>query len=182
MMIKKLSLLKVDRLSIKYLKYQKERKMKKSELWNKIQEIGKKHELSKEVMDELSIYLEPKKSGSHSERIEKVIEGKTYRNCRFLNLMVPIEDLVYQNDKMREEGKDKGYSKIGISIWNKGQKKIKDLQQKLTDGVLNGEDVTEVASELKEIKEKNLGNNPEWLKQFETDDQKEVVKDYLDID
>ena len=156
--------------------------MRKSEIWNKIQEIGEKYSLSEDVMEELGSFLKPKKSGSHSERIEKEIEGKIYRNCRFLNLMVPIEDLVYQNDKMREEGKDKGYSKIGISVWNKGQKVIRDLQQKLTDGVLNGDDVTEIASELKEIKEKNLGNNPEWLKQFLTDDQKEVVKDYLDIE
>ena len=149
--------------------------MKKSEIWTKVLEIAENHNLSNEVIKELSTILEPKRGGGHSNRIIKEIDGKIYKNCRFTNRLWSEDDLVYQNDEMKSQGKDKGYSKVGISLWNKGQKYIKDLKQKLLDMMLS-EDVDtkklkKLKDELKKIEEKNLGNDSEWLIRFATEEQ-----------
>lgn len=154
--------------------------MNKTQVWAEVLNISKEYDLSKEAVAALSNLLEPKKGSSSSARIIKMIDGKEYRNCRFTNQLWALDDLIYQNDEKREAKKDKGYSKIGISIWNKGQKYIKDLKDNLMDLTLNEEVDLETLAKLKEklrdIKEKNLGNNPEWLVQFLSEDQLKELK------
>jgi len=154
--------------------------MTKTEQWTKVQEIAKKHKFNEKVMKSLAELLEPKKGGGHSDRIVQIIDGEEYRNCRFTGKLWSLDDLVYQNDEMRKKKKDKGYSKIGISLWNKGQKHIKTLQNKLTEEILKDdpdlETVESLKNEIKEIKVKNLGNNPAWLTTFASEDQKKVLK------
>jgi len=148
--------------------------MKKSELKTKISEVLSNYgqldtELGKELLQ--LVTTTPK-----SSRIIKMIDGEEYRNCRFTGRLWPLDELVYQNDEYRTQGKDKGYSKIGISLWNKGQKYIKNLETKMIDLIMSGEDASKVATELKQIKENNLGNKPEWLLQFATPEQEEIMK------
>ena len=160
--------------------------MNKSQVWNEVKNLIESTEFkSKKAKEEfyshIASLLEPKKGG-HSSRIVKEIDGITYKNCRFTNRLWPTDELIYQNDEYKAQEKDKGYSKVGISLWNKGQKHIKELEASLTEAVLNGEDPTSFAQELKEIKEKNLGNSPEWLLRFATDDQlKEIEEKSLPI-
>jgi hypothetical protein len=160
--------------------------MNKSQLWHEVKNLiestdFKSKKAKEEFYSRIATLLEPKKGG-HSSRIIKEIDGIKYKTCRFTNRLWPTDELVYQNDNAKEEGKDKGYSKVGISLWNKGRKHIKNLEAKLTEAVLEGEDPTEFAQELKEIKEKNLGNSAEWLLQFATDEQlKEIEEKSLPI-
>ena len=60
------------------------------------------------------------------------------------------------------------------------QKHIKTLQNKLTKEILKDdpdlETVESLKNEIKEIKAKNLGNNPTWLANFASEDQKKVLE------
>ncbi len=159
----------------------------KTQVWNEVLGIAKEFELSEEVIKSLSELLEPKRGGGSSSRIIKTIDGEEYRNCRFTNKLWKLEDLIYQNDEMRELKKDKGYSKVGISLWNKGQKYIKDLKEQMTEIILSdkpdNKKLGKLKNELKEIEAKNLGNDAEWLLQFATEDQlKEIKNNTYDID
>lgn len=154
--------------------------MTKKEIWTKVSEIAANHNLSEVVIKELAEILEPKKGGGSSSRIIKEIDGITYKNCRFTGRLWPESELIYQNDEKRESGQDKGYSKVGISLWNKGQKYIKNLKERLTDEVMKDEPDAEMVKKLKEeltaIQKDNLGNNSEWLGQFATEEQKKEIE------
>ena len=145
----------------------------KSQIWTSVQAIIENYNLEDEVAKKLASLLEPRTKGSN--RIVQVIDGTVYKNCRFTGRLWPETDLIYQNDEMRTEGKDKGYSKVGISIWSKGQKHIKELKNDLTDLILSDNPdstkVEELKTELKEIESGNLGNDYSWLLQFMTDEQ-----------
>ena len=149
--------------------------MKKSELWNEVLRIAEENNLSEAAINELSKLLEPKRGGGHSNRIIKDIDGTTYKNCRFTDRLWPESELIYQNDEMREQKKDKGYSKVGISLWNKGQKHIKNIKEEMTNIILADEpDMDKLAAlkdELKSIEKNNFGNDATWLEQFATDEQ-----------
>ena len=156
--------------------------MKKSEVWAKVLEIKKEHKINEKAFQALAEILEPKKSGGGSSRIIEVINGLEYRACRFTGQLWPLDELVYQNDEMKELKKDKGYSKIGISLWNKGQKYIKDLKNKLTDEIMKDVPdvikIEEFKTELKEIEAKNLGNDHNWLiEKFATPKQLEEINE-----
>lgn len=154
--------------------------MTKKEIWTKVSEIAANHNLSEVVIKELAEILEPKKGGGGSSRIIKEIDGIIYKNCRFTGRLWPESELIYQNDEKREAGQDKGYSKVGISLWNKGQKYIKNLKERLTDEVMKDEPDAGVVKKLKEeitaIQKDNLGNNSEWLGQFATEEQKKEIE------
>ena len=161
--------------------------MTKTEKWTKVQEIAKEHKINKKAMEALAELLEPKKGGGHSDRIIQIIDGEEYRNCRFTGKLWSLDDLVYQNDEMKGLKKDKGYSKIGISLWNKGQKYVKDLKNKLTDEIMKDAPdvikIEEFKTELKEIEAKNLRNDHNWLiEKFATSEQlKEIDTKSLPI-
>ena len=154
--------------------------LNKSQTWARVLEIIETNKLSDEIKSELSNLLEPKKGQGKTTRIVKTIDDIEYRNCRFTGRLWKLDDLVYQNDKFREEGKDKGYSLVGISLWNKGQKHIKDVKNKLTELILSDipdvEKVEELKTELKSIETDNLGNQAKWLNQFATEDQLKTIK------
>ena len=159
----------------------------KKEIWDEVINIGKEFGLDEQVMRSLSELLEPKRGGGHSSRIIKTIEGEEYRNCRFTGKLWKLDDLIYQNDEMRAAKKDKGYSKIGIPLWNKGQKHIKSLKDEMTNIILSDEPddkkLKSLKDELKSIEKDNLGNDPKWLVQFATEDQlKEIKNNSYDLD
>jgi len=157
--------------------------MNKTELWNEVSQIIEAHKISKEAATALEELLKPRKGGSATQRIVKEVEGVIYKNCRFTNRLFPESELIYQNEAAKEEGKDKGYSKIGISLWSKGQKYIKNLENEIVKDVLDNKDTKEQATELQEIKKNNHGNQPEWLAQFLTDAQvKELEEVSLPIE
>jgi anti-sigma28 factor (negative regulator of flagellin synthesis) len=145
----------------------------KSQIWNRVEEIIEDYSLNKEVAEKLANLLEPRTKSSN--RIIKTIDGTVYKNCRFTGRLWPADELIYQNDQMRAEDKDKGYSKVGISIWSKGQKHIKELKNDLTTEILSdtpdSAKVEELKTELKEIETGNLGNDYNWLLQFMTEEQ-----------
>ena len=162
--------------------------MNKAQLWAKVQEAieateFKSKKSKEEFYSHMAELLEPKRGGGASTRTIKEVDGTIYKSCRLTGRLWPESELVYQNEKAKEEGKDKGYSKVGISLWNKGQKFIRDLETKLVDATINGEDPTELAYDLKKIKSEKLGNSPEWIKQFATEEQlKEIEEKSLPID
>ena len=97
------------------------------------------------IIDE---YLKPKSSGStNPPKLDKdgnIIEAY----CRFHQRYEKVEDMVISN------GKSKGYCKAGISIWNKRQKTIKQLQAQVTECIDNDdfEKAKELSNEVKELK------------------------------
>ena len=118
-----------------------------------------------------------KKSDTKSSRIIKMIDDEEYRNCRFTGRLWPLGELVYQNNEHRTQGKDKGYSKIGISLWNRSRRYIKSLEKEMLDLIMNDDkDASGVAARLKEIQDNNLENKLEWLLQFASPEQKEIME------
>ena len=107
--------------------------MTKLQTWNAamaiLNETTFKSNASKdEAIKRFEALLAPKKSGGGSRPEPIDVDGEIYQYCRFTGLYFPTSELVYQNDEMRATLKDKGYSNIGISLWNKGQKYLKDLK------------------------------------------------------
>ncbi len=105
--------------------------MTKTQTWSAAQaiitDLGLSAKATTIAMDKFEALLAPKKSGgSRPEPITR--DNILYYFCRFTGLYFPSEEMVYQNDETRAALKDKGYSNIGISIWNKGQKYLKDLK------------------------------------------------------
>ena len=129
--------------------------MNKTEIWAEVQKILSTNKVKSSVINELSLILAPKvNSGTPKNEL-----GQSY--CRYTGLYYDDEDMVYQNEEMRLQGKSKGYSKVGISKWTKGQKYIKDLKMK----ALNVESIEELAKLRLEILACD-GNSIEWLAQF----------------
>ena len=97
------------------------------------------------IIDE---YLKPKSSGSiNPPKLDKdgnIIEAY----CRFHQRYEKVEDMVIST------GKSKGYCKASISIWNKRQKTIKQLQAQVTECIDNDdfEKAKDLSNEVKELK------------------------------
>jgi len=116
--------------------------MTKLQTWNAAQaiinELGLTNKAANIAMNKFEALLAPKKSGG--SRPEPIIsDGVEYKYCRYTGLYFPTSELVYQNDEARADNKDKGYSNIGISLWSKGQKYLKDLKFKSVE-IAYGED------------------------------------------
>jgi len=107
--------------------------MTKIQTWNKAQAIIKELELTEEdekiAIEAFGLLLAPKKGGGTRPE-PKEHNGEKYYYCRYTTLYFPTSEMVYQNEESRTDLKDKGYSNIGISLWNKGQKYLKDLQKR----------------------------------------------------
>ncbi len=161
--------------------------MTKLQTWNAAQAIIAELGLSKKITEEASKRFEdllaPKKSGgSRPEPIEQ--DGILFYFCRFTGLYFPSTEMVYQNDETRAALKDKGYSNIGISIWNKGQKYLKDLKMKSVE-IAYGDDQSDEArnrgmelhNQAKEIEAANSMNNATYLMaHFLTEAQADVLE------
>ena len=97
------------------------------------------------IIDE---YLKPKSSGStNPPKLDgdgNIIEAY----CRFHQRYEKVEDMVMSN------GKPKGYCKASISIWNKRQKTIKQLQAQVTECIETDdfEKAKKLSNEVKELK------------------------------
>jgi len=166
--------------------------MTKLQTWNEAKEILESLGLSKKAYNnalvEFEKLLAPKKGGSNSRPADVVKDGETYRYCRFTNRYWPLSEMVYQNAEKREKLEDKGYSSIGMSLWTKGQRYIKDGMKRATEinfsiikeyNGLKGDELREYAmnlyKEIEALKAENKGNEAEWLAQFATEEQQKYI-------
>ena len=161
--------------------------MTKTQIWSAVQaiitELGLSKKATTEAMNRFEVLLAPKKAGGN--RPEPIdLDGTLYYFCRFTGLYFPSTEMVYQNDEARAELKDKGYSNIGISIWNKGQKYLKDLKMKSVE-IAYGDDqsdearsrVMELHNEAKTLEAANSMNNSIYLMEhFLTDEQADILE------
>ncbi len=161
--------------------------MTKTQTWSAAQaiitELGLSKKATTEAMNRFEVLLAPKKAGGN--RPEPIdLDGTLYYFCRFTGLYFPSTEMVYQNDETRAELKDKGYSNIGISIWNKGQKYLKDLKMKSVE-IAYGDDQSDEArsrgmelhNEAKTLEAANSMNNAIYLMEhFLTDEQADVLE------
>ena len=129
--------------------------MNKTEIWAEVQKILSANKVKSSVVTELGLILAPKvNTGTPKNEL-----GQSY--CRYTGNYYDDEDMVYQNEDMKLQGKSKGYSKAGIAKWTKGQKFIKDLKMR----ALNVESLEELSELRKEIQECD-GNSIAWLARF----------------
>lgn len=152
--------------------------MKKSEIWNNVVDILSTHQISKDtdMFQELENLLKPKTKGQRQNRTIE-FEGDIYYYCRYTGRYWQTIDMVYQNDEARKALKDKGYSKIGISIWNKGQKYLKDRKAELFDEIMSEKPDTEKMEKLKSEISSFDGNSSYGLARFITSEQEEEMID-----
>ncbi len=108
--------------------------MTKLQTWNTAQAIITELGLTKAkhamALSAFEMLLAPKKGGTTARPEPLTVDGELYQYCRFTGLYLKASEMVFQNAEQRALGKDKGYSNIGISLWNKGQKYLKELKAK----------------------------------------------------
>ncbi len=99
----------------------------------------------------LDDHLKPKNGGGaiHPPKLDEdgeIVEAY----CRFHERYEAIGDMVVSR------GKSKGYCKASISIWNRNNKKIKDLQAKSSDALEKDdlEEAKKASQEARELKTK----------------------------
>ncbi len=148
--------------------------MTKNELWTKVQTIGEHYDLSDEVMKELGELLKPKTRGSNRPE-PKYIGDEPYFYCRYTGTYWPVDDMIYQNDEKKSKLQDKGYSKLGISLWNRGRKFVEKMKSDLTDQILSDEPNQELVKILKEGLRKADFNDKDWLYSIATDDERQLI-------
>ena len=111
--------------------------MKKIDIYNKSLEILNSIEFEDEFKKELifnkfEVLLKPK-NGGISKRKSEFLNDVEYFYCRFTGLYYIKENMVYQNQDKKSKNEDKGYSTLGIKLWNKGQKYLKNLKIRFTE-------------------------------------------------
>ncbi len=162
--------------------------MTKLQTWNAAQAIINQLGLSKkgtaEALNKFGALLAPKKSGGSSRPEPINRDGVIYYFCRFTGLYFPSTEMVYQNAASRSELKDKGYSNIGISLWNKGQKYLKGLKMESVE-IAYGDDQSDeqliigrkIHKEAKELEQANSLNNSTYLMEhFLTNEQADILE------
>jgi len=150
--------------------------MNKKQTWENAQEILESLGLSKakneEALKLFGALLAPKVGGGGkgSRPLPKMIDGEAHYYCRYTAQYYPSSEMIYQNDDKRAKLEDKGYSKLGISLWNKGQKYLKNLKTKSVEIAFDDEATEEemkegirMHKEAKHLAEHNLMNNAEYL-------------------
>ena len=166
--------------------------MTKTETWNEAVVILKDLGLysNEVVLKRFAELLEPKKSGGMTKREPIIHNDELHYYCRFTGTYFPKAHMVYQNAEKREANEDKGYSNIGISLWNKGQKDIKEIMKLATEinfGIITehegmtGDELRtfaiETYKELELNKKENSFNNYIFLMaNFITDEQADVME------
>jgi hypothetical protein len=148
--------------------------LNKTQTWEKVVEILEGTKISKAKMAELEALLAPK-TGTREANIINY-DGEKYAHCRYTDKYWPCDEMVYQNDEKREKCQSKGYSKVGISLWNKGRQYVKRLDEELKATILAGGDATNIVEQLKELEESRAWNDPKWLEQFITDEQARIIE------
>ena len=149
--------------------------MTKTELWTKVQRIGETYKLSDEVMNELGELLKPKTRSSNRPE-PKYIGDEPYFYCRYTGTYWPVEEMIYQNDEKKSKLQDKGYSKLGISLWTRGKKLVDKMRTDLTDQVISKDPDQELVKTLKEELTLANFNDKEWLyDNIATDEDRKLI-------
>ena len=158
--------------------------MTKLELWNEVKsvivaEVAKTKQA--EVIAKLEPLLAPKKSGGTTRPQPIQIDGITHYYCRYTDAYWATEEMIYQNEEKREALQDKGYSKLGISLWNRGRKYLDNLQKQVGDALMANdlEKAKELNEELTNLKKQGLTNNSQWLlENVATEEEQEIIKNH----
>ena len=146
-------------------------RLNKTQIWTKVQEILEGSKVTKAKMAELEELLAPKTGGTSIPTT--MIDGVEHAYCRFTSKYWPLEEMVYQNDEKRAEKKHKGYSKVGISLWTKGQKALKDTQKQAIEAIQEGD--IERAKRLAKHGQEVNANDYGYLAQFADEDQAQLI-------
>jgi hypothetical protein len=121
-----------------------------------------KYSIEEAAKKEFEALLAPKTRGSNRpEPIEK--DGQKYYYCRYSGRYWPASEMIYQNDEKRELGQDKGYSKVGISLWTRGRKYLDKIKSALTDEILSEKPDKNKIEEYKKILSGADYNDKDWL-------------------
>jgi len=166
--------------------------MTKLQTWNAAMAIlndttFKSNEMRDSAIKKFEALLAPKKAGGTKKEALN-IDGVLYYHCRYTNLYFPSSEMIYQNEEHRTNLKDKGYSNIGISLWNKGQKYLKELQIKSVE-IAYGDDQSDEAreegmklhKEFTKLKFDNSMNNYEYLMEHFLSNEQADVLESLDL-
>ena len=130
--------------------------MTKVQLWEEVSKVLVAKKASKELTQELEELLAPK-GGSMTNPPKLDKDGNIVEAwCRWHQRYEKVEAMVMSN------GKSKGYCKSAISLWNKTNGKIKDLDKKAIEAMTSGEfeNAQEFALESKKLKD--TFNKPEF--------------------
>ena len=124
----------------------------KTQIWNEVKEllIEEKKGPNSKLYKELQSLLEPKTKGASLSNPPKEIDGELHFHCRYTDEWFPKSETIFQNDEKRDANKSKGYSKLGISLWNKGQKMMKAKKEELFDLMMSGSEDHDKMAELKD--------------------------------
>ena len=158
--------------------------MTKTELWNEVKSIIET-EVAKtkqaEVIAKLEPLLAPKKGGGTTRPQPIEVDGETRYYCRYTDAYWPTEEMIYQNEEKREALQDKGYSKLGISLWNRGRKYLDNLQKQVGEALMarDIDRATELNEQLTNLKKQGLTNNAEWLlENVATEEEREIIENH----
>jgi len=118
----------------------------------KAQELIAKYSLqdNEEFVTDLMALLTTGKGTGSTRPASSMFNDEEYKYCRFTGKYWLSEYFVYQNAQMKKDNKDKGYTTIGLMLWNKGQKSKKEALLKL--GVLQSFIIDNIGTKDKDIK------------------------------
>ena len=113
--------------------------LSKSQVWAEVQNIIAEYGINEEGSSALGELFKPKSRSQVESRTIENEDGETLFYCRYTNHFWPSTEMVYQNDEKRDDLKDKGYSKVGISLWSKGAKHSDKLNREALELMKAGE-------------------------------------------
>lgn len=139
-------------------------KSSKTQIWNEVQALIKKHKISANAASELELLLAPKSGGGSSQHPPKLDKDGNIVEawCKYHERYEAIENMVVSNDK------PKGYCKAAASKSNRLRKQSKEMDQKVI--VLMSEGEFEEAQKLAmEAKAMSVQMNHPSLYDFDKD-------------
>ena len=131
--------------------------MTKTQTWAEAHKLLVASKASKALVEAMELLLAPKSSASVANPPKLDEKGNiTEAWCRFHERYEKVEAMVMS------QGKSKGYCKASISLWNKTNSNIKQLNDKAVCAMSEGqmEDAQKHAKESEALKAKF--NNPEF--------------------
>lgn len=125
--------------------------MTKTQMKNAALELMEAHGANKKLSAALTALFDEYAKTSKKETVKReteiTVDGNEYRWCNRHEVYEPITNF---------SGK-KPDCKLATLVWSEHGKKVKQLNDKLMDMAMNGEDVQEIAAELKAAKEIRSG-------------------------
>jgi hypothetical protein len=155
--------------------------MNKTQIWNEVKAIIEAEVATSKqakVIEALAPILAPKRGGAtRPTPIE--VDGEVRYHCRYTDAFWAAEDMIYQNDAKREALEDKGYSKLGISLWERGRKHANKLQAAIGEALAanNVDEAKQLNEELMLFNNTKPYNDAEWLYNNVANDEERALID-----